>query len=395
VEQAPAGTADEWHEVDPAHPSRVAFAREEFDRRVAAVQASMALRSLDGLLVHTPENIYYLTGYETSGYFEYQVLVVPADGEPQLLIRNVERLNVDEYSCLPGAWIWQDGSDYLAATKAIVDSSVKGRRIGLEKHSWFVTAAVAEALEDRLSAHRLVDAGRLVEGIRLVKSPAELGYVREAARLAEVAMGAALETAAAGKSELEIAAAAHAAQIRAGSEYPALPHYVSSGYRADIGHAHWTERRLEPGDVLKLEFLGTKRRYHAGLTRTAVVAPAAPDLARDLDTCIAVQDETFAALRPGASVESVVRIAHAALEDAGRPAFRIRLGYSMGIGFPPIAGEGQTADFRDGDGRLLEAGMVFHMLSVIRIGLVVSDTVVITDDGHERLTRTERRLFEV
>jgi len=67
----------------------------------------------------------------------------------------------------------------------------------------------------------------------------------------------------------------------------------------------------------------------------------------------------------------------------------------MGIGFPPIAGEGQTADFREGASWVLEPGMVFHMLSVMRVGLVISDTVLITPDGHERLTKTDRMLFEV
>ncbi len=65
----------------------------------------------------------------------------------------------------------------------------------------------------------------------------------------------------------------------------------------------------------------------------------------------------------------------------------------MGIGFPPIAGEGQTADFREDATWELQAGMIFHMLSVMRVGLVVSDTILITELGHERLTRTPRELL--
>jgi Xaa-Pro aminopeptidase len=65
----------------------------------------------------------------------------------------------------------------------------------------------------------------------------------------------------------------------------------------------------------------------------------------------------------------------------------------MGIAFPPSAGEGQTADFRQGAGWELAAGMVFHMLSVLRVGLVISDTVLITGSGCERLTGTPRRLL--
>ena len=385
----------EYHAVDPAHPNRMAFSEAEFRERLGAVQAAIAANGLDGLLVHTPENIYYLTGYETTGYFEYQVLVVPSVGEPALLVRNVERLNVDEYSWFPGAFVWKDGIDYFELTKALVAAVVPGPRVGIEKHSWFVTAAISESLAEQLDRHVLIASGRLVESIRLVKSPAELVYVRQAAGLADLAMTTAIEGAHNGARELDLAAAAHAAQIRAGGEYTALPHYVASGYRTELGHAHWSDRRLVTGDLLKLEFLGTKRRYHAGLTRPVFVGSVPTDLRADADICVGVQDETFTALAPGVGVDHVVRIAHAALRSAGKEAFRIRLGYSMGIGFPPIAGEGQTADFREGATLVLEAGMVFHMLSVMRVGLVISDTVLITPTGHERLTTTRRALFEV
>jgi Xaa-Pro dipeptidase len=89
----------------------------------------------------------------------------------------------------------------------------------------------------------------------------------------------------------------------------------------------------------------------------------------------------------------VTRAAQRRLADSGRSGLKIRLGYSVGIGFPPIAGEGQTADFREDATWELAAGMVFHMLSVLRVGLVVSDTVLITDSGCERLTSTPRRLL--
>jgi Xaa-Pro dipeptidase len=362
---------------------------------VERLQEALNERGLDGLLVHTPENLAYLTGYETSGYFEYQVLVVPASGEPRLLVREVERGNVDEHTHLPGAHTWSDGSDPVRATAWLVERTIDGGRIGLETHSWFVTADVAGELAAALAGRRLLPAGRLVEQLRLIKSDREIGYVREAARLADVAMAAAVGTARAGATELDVAAAAHAAQISAGSEYPALPHYVSSGYRTELGHANWSGRQLAAGDLLKLEFLGVRRRYHAGLTRPAFVGRPPGQLVAEVARCISVQDETFAMIEPGASVDRITRATRELLSRLGAGAPHMRLGYSMGIGFPPTAGEARTADFREGTPVQLAAGMAFHMLSVVRIGLVVSDTVLVTDGGHERLTRSERRLFEV
>jgi Xaa-Pro dipeptidase len=385
--------ADELHHRDPARPRRVAFPDAEFHRRLAATQAEMRARDIDVLLVHAPENIYYLTGYETSGYFEYQTLAVPADGAPELLIRNVERLGVDEYSWLDGAHLWKDGTDYLAATAAIVRRLSPRGRVALELHSWFLPAATAAALRENLREHPTVASDRLVERIRLVKSDAEIEYVRQAAALADLAMTAAVAAARPGASENEVAAAAHAAQVGAGGEYPALPHYISSGDRLELGHAHWTDTVLHLGSLVKMEYLGVRRRYHAGLTRPVSIGPAHPDVAADVDLCVRLQDETLAELRPGAPVDRLARAARRRLTDAGRPAFRIRLGYSMGIGFPPTAGEGQTADLREDAHWDLAAGMVLHMLSVLRVGLVVSDTVLITPSGSQRLTRTPRQLL--
>jgi Xaa-Pro dipeptidase len=385
-----------YHATDPDRRRRAAFEPSEYQGRVRRLQEALGRRGLDGLLVHTPENLAYLTGYETSGYFEYQALVVPASGEPRLLVREVERGNVDEHTHLPGAYTWSDGSDPVLATAWLVQRMIEGGRIGLETHSWFVTADVAAELAAALANRRLLPAGRLVEQLRLIKGEREIGYVREAAELADVAMAAAIGTARLGATELDVAASAHAAQIRAGSEYPALPHYVSSGYRTELGHANWSSRRLGAGDLLKLELLGVRRRYHAGLTRPAFVGRPPRQLAAEVARCISVQDETFAMIEPGASVDRITRAARersSSWRADGTP--RIRLGYSMGIGFPPTAGEARTADFSEGSPVELAAGMVFHMLSVVRIGLVVSDTVLVTGGGHERLTTTERRLFEV
>jgi Xaa-Pro dipeptidase len=391
---APVLVADELHHRDPTRRGRAAFTNAEFRCRIRSVQQAMLARDIDVLLVHAPENIYYLTGYETSGYFEYQTLVVPAEGTPELLIRNVERLNVDEYSWLASAHVWRDGTDYLAATAGIVNRLSPSGRVALEWHSWFMPAATAASLRQHLAGHPVVGSERLVERIRLVKSDAETGYVRQAAALADLAMAAAVAAARPGASENDVAAAAHAAQISAGGEYPALPHYISSGDRLELGHAHWTDAVLRAGDLVKMEFLGVRRRYHAGLTRpVSIGTPSDSAVIGDVDLCVRLQDETFTELRPGASVAEVTRAAQRRLADSGRSGLKIRLGYSVGIGFPPIAGEGQTADFREDATWELAAGMVFHMLSVLRVGLVVSDTVLITDSGCERLTSTPRRLL--
>src|ERR1043165_8825714 len=95
---------------------RQAFTTEEFAARLVQVRGAMRARRIDVLLVSAPENIYYLTGYQTSGYFAYQALIVSERGLPLLLIRHLERGNVAEYSWLPEAVTWREGDDVAART---------------------------------------------------------------------------------------------------------------------------------------------------------------------------------------------------------------------------------------------------------------------------------------
>jgi Xaa-Pro dipeptidase len=401
--------------------NRQAFSKAEFDGRVRQIQDDLVAADLDVLLVHTPENIYYLTGFETSGYFEYQVLVVPASGTPALLIRNTERYNVDEYTWLPHTYTWSADIDYFEATAQLIDSlgTPRSARIGLEYHSWFVTAQVSTTLTAKLQGRQVVDAGRIVELRRLIKSPAEQAYIRAAAKIADRTMAAATATAAAGRSELEVAAAAYQEHFLAGGEYPALPHFVKSGERLMLQHATASERILKTGDLVHLELLGVKRRYHAAQVRTVYIGKASAAVRQSASIISDVLDQMLNDLRPGASISEVTKrgrdrinavrggnydAARIAIHDGDPNEFQLniatypgtnrRLGYSMGIGFPPTAGEAHTADFRESSPLLLQAGMTFHMMCAVSPELVFSDTVLITGDGSERLTQTPRELIE-
>jgi Xaa-Pro dipeptidase len=217
--------------------NRQAFSTEEFRARVRRVHAEMERQGIDLLLLHAPENIYYLTGYQTSGYFAYQVALVARGRDPELLVRFLERGNVNEYSWLDHASTWKEGDDLVAMTLRQVKSLGSDKTIGLEKQSWFLTAAMSEALSAGLADARIVDASRLVAQVRLIKSEAEIACLRRAGEIAEIEQRAALATMHDGALESEVAAAVFNAGVTAGCEYTGLPHHIMSGYRYDVCHA--------------------------------------------------------------------------------------------------------------------------------------------------------------
>lgn len=369
---------------------RQAFATDEFAARLALVRAQMQTLEIDVLLVTTPENIYYLTGYQTSGYFAYQALIIGEAGAPLLLIRHLERGNVAEYSWLSDIVTWKEGDDVIAMTLDLLRAiGAAHRSVALEKDSWFLTAAVAEVLTVGLSASRVVDAKRLVDRVRLVKSEAELVFLRRAARIAELEQRTAWFAINQAACEADIAAAVFQAGIAAGCEYTGLPHHVMSGDRYEVGHANWSGKQIRRGELVLLELYGCVERYHATQMRTVSVGPPSDAAKRASDLIIAAQDAALAAMRPGASARDIDTAVRRPIRRI-RPDYVNRTGYSIGIGFPPRTGEWDTADFNEHEDWPLRENMVFHMLALAQ-GVGISETVRVTKTGVERLTAQNSR----
>ncbi len=108
----------------------------------------------------------------------------------------------------------------------------------------------------------LLDCYGIVEEGRICKSEVEIALMRQAAKATEAGMQAAINAVRAGATENDVAAEACAAMFRAGSDYPAVLPYVTSGPRSMIGHATWEGRTIQPGEHVFLEMAGCMRRYH-------------------------------------------------------------------------------------------------------------------------------------
>lgn len=369
---------------------RQAFSMDEFAARLARVREQMQARDIDVLLVSTPENIYYLTGYQTSGYFAYQALIIPEAAAPLLLIRHLERGNVTEYSWLSDVVTWKEGDDVVAMTLDFLRAAgAANKSVALEKCSWFLTVAVAEALIAGLSSSRIVDAKLLVEHVRLVKSETELQFLRRAARIAELEQRIAWSAISATACEADVAAAVFRAGIAAGCEYTGLPHHIMSGDRYEVGHANWSGKQIRRGELVLLELYGCVERYHATQMRTVSVGPPSDAARRASELIIAAQDAALAAMRPGASARDIDAAVRRPIRRI-RPDYVNRTGYSIGIGFPPRTGEWDAADFNEHEDWRLRENMVFHMLALAQ-GFGISETVLVTTTGIERLTAQNLR----
>jgi Xaa-Pro dipeptidase len=376
------------------------FSMDEYARCLRALRADMALAGIDAFIAFGPENINYLTGHDTPAYQYLQACVVTHDGPPVNLLRSIDASNTLLHSWSRRAAAYADNDDPVAVLVALVRQLVpQGARIGAEERAFFVTPRRYRQLEEALeTAGCVLLGGHLVEELRLIKSAEEMAKIRLAGRITTSAMQAAIETATDGVGENTIAAAVWAELVRQGGEFPGLPPLIVGGPRSSLGHATWSKRRLAWGDALNVEISGVVARYVAPLFRTGSVGKPTPAMRAIEAACLSSLDLLLPAIRPGVRIAELHRLN---TENFARHGFTLghRTGYSVGVGYAPDWGEGDTLSIVDGETRELAAGMVFHLVPGIylpgRMAVVISETVAVTADGVDRITNFPQPIFVV
>ena len=232
----------------------------------------------------------------------------------------------------------------------------------------------------------------LVEQLRRVKDAAELAILREAgARLSEAATAILTDgVAAVGRRELDVAADIDARVRAAGFSRAAFDTIVASGPRSAFPHARPTTRQLEAGDVVVLDFGGVYGGYCVDLTRTVCLGRPAPDVDRQYAAVLAAQEAGCAAVAPGVVPEDVDRAARQVLEAAGLgEAFGHGTGHGLGLEIHEAPRLGRARP-EDPTQPALEAGVVCTIepgaYVIGHAGIRIEDDVVVTTDGHQRLT---------
>lgn len=368
-----------------------AFPREEFRSRQDRLRAQLEADDVDACVITAPENICYLTGHATPGYYTYQALVFPQDDEPILVLRESEVINGKDLTYLESYAGYRDGDDPVVATAQAVRAASGTRRIGVEDRSWFLTPAQQRQLLAELDDPATVHIDDLVQRFRLVKSPLEIDAIRRAADIVNVAARASVGAIEPGVRDRDVAATIFDHLVREGSEYLGMEPFVASGPRSGSIHSSWSDRRIDDGDPVLVEFAAAHHRYHAVLMHTVAVGVVPDELRHVEETCRAALRATIAAIQPGNSGEDCHRACVRAIEEAGLlDYYRKRSGYSIGLAFAPDWGEGGLLSLGYGQHQPLEPGMVVHAVPAIRVprvgGFGFSATVLVTDGGPEVLT---------
>ena len=380
------------------------FSAEELAARRGAASDELVRRGLDGLLVFRQESMYYLTGYDTFGYVFFQCLYMGADGETMtLLTRTPDVRQAEHTSVISDIRVWYDAEDANPAMdlgEILEEHGCRGKRLGIETDAYGLTGynlKLVEVVLDGLC--ELVEASDLVTALRAVKSPAEIEHVREAARLADLGLDRAVETAGPGAFEGDVLAALQGAIFEGGGDFPANEVIIGSGPRALLFRSAAGMRRMDAVDQLSLEWAGSYRHYHAAMMRTLAVGEASGYQRHLFSAVRDALEEMTGALAPGRPVGEVDDAHRRVLDAAGLGDHRFAAcGYSLGSTFSP-----NWMDWPmlfSGNTVLAEPGMVIFLHCIVAdseagVAMSLGHTCLVTGNGREVLSARPLKLIVV
>jgi len=384
------------------------FSRDEYRSRVAKIRARMVEKRVDLLLVADPGNIYWLTGVGDWSFYVPQFAIVSAsDEEPMWIGRASDspgaRLTTwmapERIHSYPETYIQRrsiHASDYIG--EFIAARGFSRNRIGYEADSYSFSPRSFAHLQRALPNAAFVDCDLLVNWARAVKSAAELDYMREAASIVETAMRSAYDSIRPGVRQCDAVAEIYRAQIAPNERFcgdvTALCPIILAGEMAATAHPIWTNEPFAKDQTVAVELGGARRRYTCALARTLHLGSKPPN--NLIDTAKAVEEGLLAVLdvlKPGLTGAQAHAAWQGVLDQYGLKK-ESRIGYSIGIGFPPDWGE-HTISLRPGEEDPIEPDTTIHIMLGMWMdgwGMELSETVRLTSRGVECLTNFPRGL---
>ena len=392
--------------MNPSRAVKLAFSREEYADRIARTRRAMNERGLDLLVVSDPSNMAWLTGYDGWSFYVHQCVILALDGDPVWFGRAMDANGAKRTVFMKHDDIVGYADHYVQSTErhpmdflseVIAERGWGRSRIGVEMDNYYFSAAAYRSLKTRLRQATLLDATGLVNWQRVVKSDAEIQFMRNAARIVEKMHARILEVIEPGMRKNELVAEIYHAAIigveDAGGDYPAMVPMLPTGIDASAPHLTWDDKPMRSGEATFFEIAGVYRRYHCPLSRTVFLGrPSARERNAEGALLEAIEAGLDAA-RPGNLCEDI----HRALSDslARRGLVKEgRCGYSIGLSYPPDWGE-RTLSLRPGDRTVLLPDMTIHFMPALWFedwGLEISESIRITESGAETLAKFPRGL---
>ncbi|MGE4247933.1 MAG: M24 family metallopeptidase [Parvibaculaceae bacterium] len=376
----------------------------EFQGRASRIQAKIREAGLDALLVTSPTNVWYVSGFWEFIAIRMESVLVPADGGCVFMVSKNEHEYAEKtswiddvryYTEFPEAGKHQNPYDLLA--QVVREKKLGGGLIGIEEAA--LPLGEFRRIEAALPAGtRFRDASGILRDLRMVKSPYEIDLLKKSGKVAVAAWNASLNAAKPGLREYEVAQAARmaatdmAANLLDPEDVNHSPitdgvQLIQSGARSSISHGRGSPNRMRRGDMVAMCFCMTNqfKGYRVGFSRNFVLGEATDEMHKVYDLLYHAQQTALSEVKPGVKASYLDKIVREIIYDAGYGEhIEHRLGRGVGL---DIA---EAPDLKEGDDTALQPGMTLSVEPAIYItdkwGVQIEDSICVTETGYEYLT---------
>ena len=383
------------------------FSQSEFDLRLKKIKISMIHKKLDLIIITDPSNINYITGYDGWSFYVPQGVIISLDHDKPIWFGRMQ----DSKGAIVTTFLKKENilgypedliqdppkHPYDFITNFLKTKKWDKKNIGVEMDSYYYSAECHARLLNQFPEATFHDANLLVNWIRLIKSENEIKYMKDASVLVQLGMQKAYDTIKLGVRQSEVAGNIQNTLLsgtdKMGGEYSGLTIILASGISASASHLTPTDKKFVNNEGTIIELGGVKNRYHCPMSRTVFIGK--PDI-KTIET-MKITNEAFENalkfIKPGNTANDVavgfweVLSKHGLEKDS-------RLGYSIGLGYPPDWGE-HTMSIRKNDMTVLQPNLTFHMIAGMWMdtwGLEVSESIQVTDNGYKLFCNFSRSL---
>ncbi len=357
---------------------------------IARLKKRIGGEGLDAIIASSPENVTYVSGFVVPSQslmrWRHAAVIVTADGRISMVAIDMEATTVKAHAGIDDLKIYReftdDPMDKLA--EALKDLKLDHSKVGIELE--FLPAKDFQTLQKNLPDVHWMGADAIFNKARQIKTAGELALLRSLSKLTDKALGDALRSAQVGMSEMKLAGTLLTSLFGGGAESYKLM-IIASGERSQFPNVGPTDRKLQRGDIIRMEIFGQKNGYLTGVCRTAVVGDATPEQYKIWSNLIECKYLVMDLIKPGASCPEVYRKFLQKFSELGfEPISFVAHGIGLHLHEEPYMG-------RYGN-EVVETGMVgaFEPLVYIpgRFGMQNKDMFCVTDKGCEHENYQDR-----
>ncbi len=350
--------------------------------RIERLRERLTLDDKTCAVVSREVNLFYLTGFTGSSAVLY------VDGQQAVLLTDFRYLQQAKSQVPAGVRVLDHESRVADILRSLLPGDM--RRAGFESKDshlfWKTLRAMA-----RPAGVRLFELDDALLDMRTRKDPGEVEQIRRAAAIADEAFGFLLEEIRPGMTENHLALALEFFMRQKGASGLSFPTIMASGSRSALPHGTSSDKIIEFGDLLVMDYGCVVNRYCSDMTRTVAVGDITSRQQAVYETVLEAQEEALLLVRPGISVRELDARARQVIDGAGYgPFFGHALGHGVGLEIHELPAVSSRT------GTILEEGMVITIEPGVYLegsgGVRIEDLVLVTATGGERLSRSPKEL---